>query len=423
MKAMNFLTVKRIEKLLRRGEPGRHHDGLGLYLVIKGLRSAHWSRRYELHHKAHWMGLGSAFTFSLDEARARNRAASRQLADGIDPLQAKRAARAAQAAAAAKALTFKEAAQGYIAAHQGKWTGAHGLQWHATLGTYAYPILGALDVRDVDTPAILRVLEQRVPAFNDRPAGQFWTARAVTAGHVRNRIELVLAWAAARGHRAKENPAAWETLKHILPPARSLAKPQHYAAVPYVEVPHVYGELAKRTGSALQALKFVILCAARVGEVTGATWDEIKLDDPNGPVWLIAAARMKAGIEHRVPLSPQAVALLRSLYVEDGNPHIFIGVSNPQLSKNSLTEVMRRLGRSETVHGFRSSFSDWAHERTAHSNHAIELSLAHTIGSQVEKAYRRGDMFDKRRKLMEQWATFVSSPPVQAADSVVALRR
>ncbi len=419
---MNSLTVKRVDKLLRRGEPGRHHDGLGLYLIVKGERSAHWSRRYQLHHRTHWMGLGSAFAFSLDEARARNRTASQQLADGVDPLARKRAERAAQAAAAVKALTFRQAAEGYIAAHQAKWTSAaHGTNWHATLGTYAYPLIGALDVRDVDTPAVLRVLEQRVAAAAGRPAGQFWTARAVTADRVRNRIELILSWATGRGHRAGPNPAAWETLKHILPPARSLARPKHFEAVPYPELPALWAELAGRDGSAMKALMFTILTAARMSEVTGMTWDEVDLDGPNGPVWTIPPSRMKAGKEHRVPLSKEAVDLLRSLDTEKDNPHCFIGTNNARLSKNALAAVMRRLGRSETVHGMRSAFSDWAHERTGHANHVIELSLAHAIGSQVEKAYRRGDMFDKRRKLMEQWAAFVCSPP--AADTVVALRR
>jgi integrase len=415
------LTVKRVERLLRRAEPGRHHDGAGLYLIIKGPRSAHWSRRYELHHRAHWMGLGSASAFSLGEARARNRAASQQLADGIDPLTHKRAARAAQAAAAVKAMTFKEAAIGYITANQAKWKSAeHGAQWLQSLAAYVYPVIGALDVRDVNTPAVLRVLEQRVPAVNGRPAGQFWTARSVTADRVRNRVELVLAWAAARDHRDKENPAAWAHLKHVLPQPTKIAPVEHHAAMSFAEVPAFMAELRRHEGVVAQALAFLVMTAGRAGEVIGATWQEIDLD---GAMWTVPASRMKGGREHRVPLSKEAVALLRGLYIEKGNPFVFVGTSNAMLSKNAMSALMKRTGHDATVHGFRSSFSTWAHERTAHSNHAIELSLAHSIGSAVEKAYRRGDLFDQRRRLMEAWATFVCSPPTQAADTVVALRR
>jgi integrase len=415
---VNFLTVKRVAKLVRRGEPGRHFDGQGLYLVIENRRNANWGRRYELNHKAHQIGLGSAFAFTLAEARERNRRISQLLADGIDPLAQKRQQRAVQAAAAAKVMTFKEAAQAYVEAHQGKWRSAvHGRQWINTLATYTYPIIGALDVAVIDTPAVLRVLEQRVPALAGYPAGQFWTARSVTADRVRSRLELILSWAAGRGYRSKENPARWGDLKHILPAPTKVARINHHAAVPYAELPQLMAELRQREGVAVKALQFLILTAARAGEVLGAAWDEIDLD---GATWMVPATRMKSGKEHRVPLSPQALELLHGLYYEDGNVHLFIGPRNERLSNAALTAALRRLGRSETVHGMRSAFSDWAHERTSHASHTIELSLAHAVGNAVERSYRRTELFDKRRRLMGDWAKFCTNP--QEAGVVTPMR-
>jgi integrase len=216
---------------------------------------------------------------------------------------------------------------------------------------------------------------------------------------------LILSFAAARGYRNGENPARWEDLKHILPQPTKLNTVKHHAAVAYAEVPMVVAELRGREGVGARALEFLILTAARTGEVVGATWDEIDLDKKE---WLIPAERMKGGKEHRVPLSPQCMALLR--YREDGNPHVFIGARQPRLSDTTLSELLKRLDRIETVHGFRSSFSDWAHEQTAHSDHTIEISLAHKVGNKVEQAYHRGAMFDKRRRLMEQWASYCMMP-------------
>ena len=417
---MNFLTVKKVAKLLRRGVPGRHFEGLGLYLVIKNRRNANWTRRYELNHKAHQIGLGSAFAFTLGEARERNRKISQQLADGVDPLAQKRAQRAAQAAAAAKVMTFKEAAAAYFEAHQAKWRSVvHGRQWRNSLATYVHPVIGALDVAAVDVPAVLRVLEQRVPAALGYPAGQFWQVRSVTADRVRSRMELILSWAAGRGYRSRENPARWADLKHILPAPATVARVNHHAAIPYAELPVLMAELRTREGVAVQALQFLILTAARCGEVLGATWDEVDL---GSAAWTIPAMRMKSGREHKVPLSPQAIELLQKLFREDGNPHLFIGPRRETLSNAALARALKRLGRSETIHGMRSTFSDWAHERTGHSNHVIEISLAHTIGGAVERAYRRGDLFEKRRKLMEAWAKFATSPSAEKNGAVVPMQ-
>jgi integrase len=264
-----------------------------------------------------------------------------------------------------------------------------------------------------------RVLEQQVEQNPQGPAGKFWEVRYVTARHVRNRIELVLNYSMARGERERGfNPAAWSLLKDILP--KKVRSVVHHPAVPYAELPAMMAVLRKREGVAPQALRFTILCAVRSKEGLGAVWDEI---DFSNKTWTIPAARMKGGKEHRVPLSHAAVELLLSLYVEEGNPYVFIGRSGQRLSPASMNKLMHRLGRSESVHGFRSSFADWAHERTSHSGHSIELSLAHSVGTEVEKAYRRTTLFDKRRALMQQWAEYVTATPVEkvAADNVVAI--
>ena len=418
------LTVKRVAKLLRRGTPGRHFDGIaGLYLVIESKKNASWSRRYELHHKAHEIGLGSAFVFSLHEARERNRAISQQLTDKIDPLAAKRAQRATQAAAAAATKTFKECAESYIADHQAEWRSAtHGAQWKSSLERFVYPKIGAIDVRAIARPHILDVLEQRVVATRGNPAGKFWEVRTVTAGRVRNRMELVLSWAAGRGYRDSNNPARWDDLQHVLPQPTKVAKVEHHAAVPYAELGELMARLRKAEGTAAKAMQFLTLTATRASETLLATWDEINFSEK---VWTIPAARMKSGKEHRVPLSPQAIELLKSLYTEAGNNLLFIAPRGGQpLSSSSLRQVMQRLKRTETAHGMRASFKTWAEEQTNFSNHAIELSLAHSIGEKTEKAYRRGDMFEKRRKLMDAWSRFCSTAPSSVRkdhDKVVAI--
>ena len=293
---------------------------------------------------------------------------------------------------------------------------SNGAQWISSLQDYVYPIIGALDVAQIDRLAILRVLEQKVAASLGKPAGKLWAARTVTADRVRSRIELVLNYAVARGHRsAGENPASWFHLQHILAKPTKVVTIVHHAAVPYAEVPALVGELHRHQGVGVKAMEFLILTAARLGEVIGATWNEI---DFNAATWTIPGERTKSGREHRVPLSPRAVELLRSLHTEKGNPYLFIGARRENLSADALTMAMRRLKRSETIHGFRSSFSDWAHERSAFNNLVIELSLAHSVGNAVEKAYRRGDLFDKRRRLMEDWAKFCNGPPAQQTNVV-----
>jgi integrase len=427
------LTVKRVVKALSSGKPGRYFDGQGLYLVVNSERAASWSRRYELNFKAHWLGLGSARAFDLEEARARNRRISQQLADGIDPLHERQAERAERQAAQMKSRTFRECAEEYIGRHQSEWKSAkHGLQWRDSLERFVFKKIGDLPVASIDKPLVLSILEQHIEGDNRYPAsGKFWLARTTTADRTRNRIELVLNFATAAGYRPEgPNPAAWGSLKDLLAsPTKINGRRRHHAALPYAEVPAFLQALRQHEGVGARALEFTILTAARlgevagaqsgVGEVAGAQWSEIDLD---AGMWTIPAARMKGGQEHRVPLSSPVIMLLKALPTERGNDNVFVGARGDRVSQAAVTILLKRVGYGAiTVHGFRSTFSDWVHERTAFSNHVIELSLAHAIGNEVEKAYRRGDMFDKRRKLMEAWAAFVTTPT--AAGAVVTMRR
>jgi integrase len=416
------LTVKRVERVR---EPGRYGDGNGLYLQVtkNGVRS--WLLRYERDGRERFMGLGPAHTFGLDEARERAKQARQQLLDGVDPIDARKAAKAASKAAKEKMLTFAEAAQAYFDLHAVKWRNPkHAAQFIGSLKKYAAPIIGALSVAEIDTPHVLKVLEQPVKAERGYPAGTFWTSRSETASRVRGRIESVLDWSAVRGYRKGENPARWAgNLKHALPARGDVAQVEHHPALPYGDVPALMAELREREGVAAQALQFLILTAGRTGEVIGATWPEFDLDKG---VWVIPSGRMKAKAEHRVPLSDAALELLGGLYRERGNPHLFIG-SQPGsgLSNMAMAAVLERMKRNDiTVHGFRSTFRDWAAETTAFPNHVLEMALAHKIENKAEAAYRRGDLFDKRKKLMAAWADYCCSPPAKQKRSadVVPIR-
>ena len=270
----------------------------------------------------------------------------------------------------------------------------------------------------IDTPLVLKVLERPVAATRGHPAGALWQARPETASRVRNRIEGILDWAAVRGFRSGDNPARWKGhLAEVLPARAKIAQIQHFPALPYKELPDFLTELRKHAGVAARALEFSILTAARTGEVVYAKWDEIDLATAT---WTIPAGRMKARKEHRVPLSPAAVMLLKALYTtQDDNPHVFVGSSpGTPLSYTGMAALLRRIRTDITVHGFRSSFRDWAAERSNFANHVVEQALSHAVGSAVEKAYRRGDMLDKRRKLMEAWATYCITKPGKTGEVV-----
>jgi integrase len=425
------LTVKRVAKLMRGGQLGRHLDGgstgvRGLYLIVQNKGAAHWELRYQLDGHARWMGLGSARTFDLGEARERAKRERQKLADKTDPLESRRNERAAQKAASAlakaKTMTFRQCGEQYIAANRAEWRNPkHAAQWVSTLTSYAYPMIGDLPVNIVDTGLVLKVLEQTVPEERGYPAGTLWSARRDTANRLRGRIETVLGWATVRGYRTGDNPARWRNHLEAAFAGKSKTAPvEHHAALPYAELPAFMEALRPRDGVAPQALEFLILTAARTNEVIGARWSEIDLE--NG-VWTVPAARMKAGKEHRVPLSDRAVALLAGLYRESGNEFVFIGSRGGKaLSNMSLTAVLRRIGQGNiTVHGFRSSFMDWAHEQTGYPKVVIDMALAHTVSDKVEAAYRRGDLVGKRKQLMQQWARYCASASVKRGSKVVPL--
>jgi integrase len=403
MRLTGKLTAKRVAKILHRGEPGNYHDGNGLRLEIRSANSASWVSRYELGGVERWMGLGPVRAFSLAEARERNRTLVRQkLADGVDPLDERHAAKAAERAAAVKMVTFAEAAKSFIASNSSKWRNPrHAAQWAATLKTYVYPIIGSLPVGVIDVPLVLKVLEQRIEI---EPKGSFWATRTETASRTRGRIETVLDWATARQYRSGDNPASWKTIGKVLP-ARDSKKIVHHPALPYAELPAFMAELTPREGIAAKALMFTILTAARSGESLGARWGEIDLTKK---IWTVPASRMKAHVEHAVPLSPAVLRLLTSLPREAGNDFVFVGSrSGRGLRHDAMIGELAALGRSDlTVHGFRSSFRDWAAEQTSFSHDVCEAALAHTTGDKSELSYKRTKQLPRRRQLMDTWAAY-----------------
>jgi len=397
--------------------PGMYPDGGGLYLRVTSEGTRNWVLRYMLDSRPRWMGLGPLALYSLAQARARALDARRKRHDGIDPIEARRAERTRQRLDAAKAITFKQCAETYIASHSAGWRNEkHRYQWKATLKDYAYPAIGDLPVQAADTALVLKVLEP------------IWTAKAETAGRVRQRIESVLDWAKVRGYRDGENPARWRGHLDKLLPARSRVREvEHLAALPYAKMPDFLTTLRAREAIAARALEFLILTAARTGEVIGARWNEIDLLDK---LWTIPASRMKAHREHRVPLSPRALAILEEIQAacqgvaSDG--FVFLGPKpGTPLSNMALLMLLRRMELDElTVHGFRSTFRDWAAERTNYPNHVVEMALAHAVADKVEAAYRRGDLFEKRRRLMQQWATFcTATPAAERQGNITRLRQ
>jgi integrase len=404
------LTAKRVARLLKK--PGRYHDGHGLYLQVANPNNVSWLLRYERLGRERWAGLGPLHIISLSVARERANAMRLQLLDGIDPLDAKRAAKATAKLSAARKLTFEQAAKQYHKQHESKWRSSqHAGQWLRSLEVYAFPVIGGQDVAIVETPDILRVIES------------LWSTKAVTMDRVRNRIESVIDWAVVRKHRpAGTNPARWTGhLDQVLPAVKEIAKPVHHPALPYVELPAFMQALRQQHSIAARALQFLILTSARSSEALDAVWSEIDLDNA---MWTIPAHRMKAGKEHRVSLSGPVVELLRNLPREDGNPHLFIGGrAGGCVSNASVRRLLRSLRDGDiTIHGFRSTFSDWAHEQTAHASHTIEISLAHAVGNEAEQTYRRGPMIAKRAKLMADWAKFTTSTPVVIkGDNVVTM--
>jgi integrase len=415
------LTVKKVEKLIRAGVPGRHTDGKGgargLMLCVESRTSAHWLLRYQVNKVIRHMGLGSARDLSLAAARQKASQERERIARNIDPLELKRKERDAQRQAEAKRITFRQAAERYHEAHAAGWTSAmYADEFLASLQRWVYPHIGNLDVAAIDKDAVLKVLEQPLRMGG----GIFWIQHAVTADRVRNRIERVLDFAAVRGFRIGDNPARWRGyLEEALPAPRKLRPVTHLPAVAYTDVPKLMAKLD--TSVVGQCLRFIILTAARMGEAVNARWDEINMEAAE---WTIPASRMKSRREHVVPLSAPALELVRSLYRED-SPYLFLGrTPGTAVAQAAVLQALRRTGCNATVHGFRSAFRDWCGDRTAFAREVAEAALAHIVGDKAEQAYRRGNALGKRRKLMEQWATFCTTPPSKADETtVVTMRR
>jgi integrase len=382
--ALNKLTARGVAGVAK---PGRHGDGGGLYLVVDKSGAKRWVFLYRREDRLREMGLGGLNAVTLARARELAAEARANLQAGIDPIEAKRAAPSA-------VPNFGDEADAFIEAMKPQFRNAkHIAQWEMTLREYAAP-LRKKPVNEITTADILEVLKP------------IWLERPETASRTRGRIERVLDAARAKGHRTGENPALWRGhLDKLLPKRRKLSR-GHHKAMPYADVPAFIGELRQREAIAARALEFTILTAARSGEVFGATWGEISSD---AAVWTIPAKRMKAGREHRVPLPPRALEILREM-AELGTDHdayVFPGQKEGRpLSVMSMDMVLRRMGTDVTVHGFRSSFRDWCGEASSFPREIAEAALAHVVGDETERAYRRGDALEKRRKLMVAWANY-----------------
>jgi integrase len=395
-------------------DPGRYADGGGLYLQVTrwekdGVEwsTKSWLFRYMKDGRARQMGLGSVDTFSLKEARQRARLQRQLLADGADPLAARQRVRDAERVEAARAVTFRDAAERYIKAHQAGWKNEkHADQWGNTLSTYAFSIIGSLPVAAVDTALVMKVLQQPVKA--GKSTVPLWNAKTETASRVRGRIERVLDWARVQGMRQGENPARWKAhLDKLLPARTKVAKVRHQPAMPWRDVPTFMGELRANEAISARALEFIVLTATRTGESIGARWEEVDLDDK---LWTIPPERTKSGREHRVPLSDRVVEILKTLPRASGG-FVFPGARAKQpLSNMAALELLRGLRPGLTVHGFRSSFRDWCAEATNFPREIAEAALGHVLGNKVEAAYQRGDLLEKRRRLMQAWEGFCSKP-------------
>ena len=422
---LTALTVTRAR------QPGLYADGGHLYLQVTRRRrkdrahQAHrsdvtksWVFRFALKGHTRDMGLGSLHSVSLSQARAKARSARELLADGIDPIEAKRAAHEQALLDSGKALTFSEATSRFITGRRAAWRSTkHAAQWQSTLERYAYPVIGPLPVHVVDTTLVLKVLEP------------IWAVKPETASRLRGRIESVLNWATVRGYRKGDNPAQWRGhLDKALPPLAEVRKVEHHAALAYADMPDFMQALRQLDGTPARALEFTILTAARTGETIGAKWSEVDLRQGT---WTIPGARMKAGEEHRVPLSPRAVAILEQIKApsadmaksDQADTFVFPSARRGKpLPKMTFLLLLERMGRSDlTTHGFRSTFRDWAAETTNYPREVAEMALAHIIGDKTEAAYRRGDLFQKRRQLMDAWARHCAT--VKSMGDVVSIAR
>jgi integrase len=415
-----------------RAKPGRYYDGDGLVLLVREASTfeptgklkepgkAWWLYRYTMKGKTRDLGLGRAMganSVSLAEARIEAKKARDLVKGGTDPLTAREVEEAkkqtAAALAAATAITFEDVAGKYLAAHEASWRNPkHRQQWRNTLKDYVFPKIGGLSVSSVQTGHVTLIIEP------------LWTEKPETASRVRGRIETILDYAKVKGWRDGENPARWRGhLDHILPKRSKVKRVEHHAALPWKQIGDLVAKLRTQNGRAARAVEFAILTAARSSEVRGARWGEIDLV---GKTWTIPAERMKAGKEHRVPLSDRAIEILQELeVVRDGKAGIVFpgGREGGALSDVALSKAAKAAGSDDiTVHGFRSTFRDWCAEATNYPRELAEKALAHTLPAAVEAAYQRGDMLDKRARLMDDWAKFCAKPLPANGSNVTQIR-
>lgn len=394
MAGASKLTAVEVARLKK---PGFYGDGAGLWLNVTPTGGKSWVLRYTFESRERRTGLGPYPEVTLAAAREAAVEFRRRIRSGENPVEERKVTKATKVAEESKTVTFDWCAEKYISAHKPSWKNPkHAEQWVNTLATYASPIIGKAAVDKIDTAHVMRVLEP------------IWTQKAETASRLRGRIESILAWATARKFRTGENPARWKGHLDTLLPARSkIARVKHHAALPWKEIARFIEDLNTQEGFGALALRFAILTAARSGEVRGMTWDEVDLKEK---IWIIPGHRMKAGKEHRVPLSNQALDVLIIMHPMKQDEYSLVFPSTRKhkpLSDMTLSAVLKRMGRKDiTVHGFRSTFRDWVAESTNYPRDVAEMALAHTVSNAVEAAYRRGDMFEKRRQLMSDWDDF-----------------
>ena len=384
--------------------PGLHFVGYvtGLAIQVKSTGAKSWILRSVVGGRRRDMGLGAYPSVGLAQARQKASEARELIRQGVDPIERQRSALSALKASLASQMTFEETAKAYMSAHETTWKNAkHAQQWRNTLKEYAYPAFGDLLVRDIEKEHVLAALKP------------IWKSKNETASRLRGRIELVLSYAMQAGYRPEGlNPARWKGgLDKLLAAPSKVQKTVHFKALAANEISEFIKKLGQIEGQGAKALEFAILTAARSGEVRGATWSEF---DIRGKMWTIPAARMKAGKEHRVPLSKDAIQLLESLVLTESEL-VFPSPRGGLLSDMTLTGVLRRMKVDVTAHGFRSTFRDWVAESTTFPNEVAEMALAHTISNKSEASYRRGDMFEKRAVMMEEWARFVHTPVLPAS--------
>lgn len=398
-RGLNKLTNRKVET----AKPGRYGDGGGLWLVVSPSGARKWVFRFTRSGRPTEAGLGPVIAVSLARAREKAAEARAMVADGVNPIEAKRE----QRQLSRRVPTFGEVADALIDAKETEWRNAkHRAQWRMTLAEYAAP-LRSKPVDQITTEDILAVLKP------------LWTAKPETASRLRGRIEAVLDAAKAKGHRSGENPAAWRGhLSHLLPKRQTLSR-GHHAAMPYRDVAAFMERLRKTDSVAALALEFIVVTAVRAGEALGARWSEIDFAEK---VWTVPAARMKAGREHRVPLCDRALAILERLYVARTSDFVFPGRDRGKaLSSAALAALMRRMDAGAfTIHGFRSAFRDWAGNETHFPREVAEAALAHVVGDKAEQAYRRSDALEKRRALMAAWASYIEP---NKGGNVVPLQR